>query len=175
MLCDDVQSVRLMVALKFRRVKRAVERKAGGAILKDAVLAVLQAEQAVGEHRDAVLFAADDILLVRCRMRLKNIACVNRHRSVPFVVINFGMHGAARFSTVLLCNIGRQFAILCVMVLLKNFWVFAFSHSSAPGGGNAVRRTPQGSAPQLYSPGGELYCPSDSDMMLRIVILPAAV
>ena len=55
MLCDDVQSVRLMVALKFRRVKRAVERKAGGAILKNAVLAVLQAEQAVGEHRDAVL------------------------------------------------------------------------------------------------------------------------
>lgn len=36
-------------------------------------------------------------------------------------------------------------------------------------------RTPQGSAHQLYSPDGELYCPSDGDTMLRIVILPAAV
>jgi len=37
------------------------------------------------------------------------------------------------------------------------------------------RRTPKGSAPLLYSPDGERYCPLDSDIMLRIVILPAAV
>ena len=33
------------------------------------------------------------------------------------------------------------------------------------------RRTPKGSAPPLYSPDGERYCPLDSDIMLRIVIL----
>ena len=37
------------------------------------------------------------------------------------------------------------------------------------------RRTPKGSAPLLYSPDGERYCPLNSDIMLRIVILPAAV